>query len=581
MAQSENTVTWTTSNVPTTASLTLKLVNSGGSAVTGTTVTRTNNPKSYTFTLPSSATAGTYTYCISSILPAANDCSTAFTITAAPSIDTISLSPSASTVIILGSTLTIQWTYSGSISNIKINLLRNGVMDRTVVPSRTASTLSYQWNLPSTGLLVGTSVFSIQVQDASNSAITRTSSPRFSISAPPTLSVIVPLGTTQWLVGSASTVIWTSTGISGLVSIKLYRGSGTLIKTLSAGVSASAGSFTVTAGQTTDLVAGTNYVVQVRDTVTGSYADSSAQFQVVAAGSPAPAGTITVAIPTNNPCSAGGDACLLTWSYSFPNGGIPSKVKLTYSGASSGTITNEVNSNPSSYSWPILGNVPGGTYYIHVTSIGLTPIISSTSNSFSIVSGASITVTQPSVSTVWYSGQTVTVAWLGNQIGASGHLNNVNIELLKSGTSIQTLGTSVSSTASGGSKSDVVVPLNTEAGSSYTIRVTSTSNGVLYDDSEFFTVQDAPRITITSPIAESKWAKGSILSIRWNVMDVESIKIELINSQTNVLVQSIARPWITAPGNINQFNFQIPNKMNVGNYKIKLTSLTNSLIVGK
>jgi hypothetical protein len=576
-AASSNTVTWTSSNVAANTALTVKLVNSGGTAVALTTQSRTNTG-SYTFTLPNAATAGTYTYCVALAADAnVKDCSDSFSILAAPSIDTISTSPSASTVVILGSTLTVQWTYSGAITNVKIELLRNGAVDRVISLSTSASSRSFQWNVPSSGLAVGNSIFRIKVTDASSAAVTKTSTPNFSIEAPPTLAVIVPLSNTQWIAGSAGTVTWSSTGIAGQVSIKLYRGN-SLIKTLSSGIAASTGTFSVTTSQTTGLAAGTDYKVTVRDTTSGAYADSSASFQVVAAGAPPPAGVITPARPTNAPCSAGGSACVLTWTMNFGANSPPSTVIITHSGSASGTVVASVNANAGTYSWSIPAATVGGIYFYHIASIGLTPTISSTSPSFTITAEASVSVTQPNTNTVWNKGKTVTVSWIGAEIGSSGNLDTVNVILMdsKDGSTVATLGTSVSSTASGGSKTDIVVPTNAPEGTTYIVKVISSASATLFGVSASFTIRASPTIVMISPTVDTKWARGASLPIRWNAEGVGSIRIELLD-QNDAVVQTIATPWITAPGN-NKFDFDVPRKAVIGTgFTIKLTSLNDAL----
>ena len=79
-----------------------------------------------------------------------------------------------------------------------------------------------------------------------------------------------------------------------------------------------------------------------------------------------------------------------------------------------------------------------------------------------------------------------------------------------------------------------------------------------------------------SPTVDTKWARGASLPIRWNAEGVGSIRIELLD-QNDAVVQTIATPWITAPGN-NKFDFDVPRKAVIGTgFTIKLTSLNDAL----
>ena len=571
VAGTTNTVSWTDSNVPTSATITMKIQTPAGTVQTGTTIT-TPNDGTHPYQLPNSLSAGSYRICLSSPAPEiASDCSDTFTVNAAPSIDTVTHSPS--TIVILGSTLTISWDYSGAISNVQIILLRSGVFDRTIQNSVGANTNSFQWTVPSVGLTVGSNVFAIKVKSVADNALQRTSTGTFSISAPPSINVVVPTSSTQWTPGAAATVVWSSISISGTVSIKLYRGA-TFVSTLSQAVSASTGTYVGTVSN--GLSPGKDYRVEVRDTTTGAYADNSDNFEILAQGSPEPAGTIAVTAPTNT-CNAGG-SCLVRWSLSFA-AGAPTNVEITYSGASSGTVIASVTASGPTYSWNVPDSILAGSYFFHVTSVGLSPTVSGTSSSFTINGGASVSVTQPSSSDVWTKGRTVTVTWLGQNFASSGKLNEINIVLLNSaGITAATLGTAVPSSASGGSKTDILLPTaGISEGNGYTVKVISTSDAAVIGISASFRINTAATLSVSVPAANTKFSRGSILPIRWTVSGTTSdVMIELVDT-SGTQVQMIANPWTTSPGS-NAFNFDIPRLTTIASgYKIRITSTTDSM----
>ena len=576
-AGTTNAIEWANSNVPASTTVTLTLQTPAGSNVLPSVTT--NNDGSHSFALTQLLSAGSYRICISSPSPtAASDCSDTFSIIAAPSIVSVSHAPSST--VALGSTLTVSWATSGAINNVKITLLRNGNFDRTIKNSVAASTQLFQWTVPSAGLTTGENLFSVKVQDKSNSAIQKTSTGTFTISSAPSITVVGPSSSTQWTKGATASIIWSSTGITGTVSVKLYRDSLGEVGTLSSAAQASAGTLAVTTVQTSNLAVASDYYVQVRDTATGSIAGegpSNGRFEVLSAGSE-PAGTIAVDAPIS--CQAGGVACTVSWTPSFSSGGAPSKVLVKYAGASAGVIAAEVLFGTTTYAWSIPSSVAGGTFYVTVESIGISPTVIGTSSSFEILSGPSVKVSQPSESETWTTGRTVTVTWVGENLGSTGKLNNVNIALVDANGNVFSsplLGSSVTSSATGGSKADIVVPASVNAGSGYNVRVTSTTDATLFGISNSFTIAKSATLFVSSPAKSTRWSRGATVPLRWETSGtVESVRLELVDS-TGATVQIIANPWKTSLGK-NAFNFNIPKLTAIADeYRIKITSLSDAL----
>ena len=91
-------------------------------------------------------------------------------------------------------------------------------------------------------------------------------------------------------------------------------------------------------------------------------------------------------------------------------------------------------------------------------------------------------------------------------------------------------------------------------GTTYIVKVISSASATLFGVSASFTIRASPTIVMISPTVDTKWARGASLPIRWNAEGVGSIRIELLD-QNDAVVQTIATPWITAPGN-NKFDFE-------------------------
>ena len=427
-------------------------------------------------------------------------------------------------------------------------------------------------------------LFSIRVSDASHPDRNIVSDGRFTISRPPSIFVHTPMSSSQWTAGQPASVLWSSQGLSGSARIQLYRGTN-VVATLSSSIAFNTRSLAVTSSQTSGLVAGTNYKVEVRDATTGAVADESEMFEVLAS-SPAPPGSINVTKPAGS-CQANGSPCAVAWSMLFAGGSAaPGKVRITYSGgspATTGTVVSEVDATSANYAWSIPSSLAGGSYFVHLISIGITPKVVGTSSQFTIHSIASMMVTKPTTGDTWVMSKPAIVAWIGVNIGESSpSLDSVNMNLIDaSGTNVMSLGTNLNSSSVGGRKEGVVVPRSANVPSSdgYKVRVTSTIDSTLTADSQTFSITKAPTLTITSPSFSGSYFRGSMLPIRWTCFGPVSgeVKIEIVDSLNNI-VQTIAEPWTTASGK-NAFDFEVPPKLTLGfSYNIRITTLDQIFI---
>ena len=357
-----------------------------------------------------------------------------------------------------------------------------------------------------------------------------------------------------------------------------------MIKTLSTSIAVSTRSLTVTSSQTSGLIAGTNYKIEVRDTTTGAVADESETFEVLASTpSPAPPGSISVTKPAGS-CQANGSPCAVVWSMSFTGGrAAPSKVRITYSGGSpstTGTVISEVGATSANYAWSIPRSLAGGSYFFHVSSIGITPNVAGTSSQFTINAAASVMVVKPITGDSWVIGQPAVVSWIGVNIATS-DLDSVNINLVDaSGTHVLSLSVATTSSSSGGSKSNVTIPSSSHVtiGDGYKVRVTSTTDSTLTADSQTFFIAQPTIITLESPSAGGSYFRGSTMPIRWTSSGiVNDIRLQLVDSSENI-VQISAEPWTTAPGK-NAFDFEVPPQSTIASgYTIRITALDNAMI---
>jgi hypothetical protein len=136
-----------------------------------------------------------------------------------------------------GNKYTIRWTYAGTPgSYVKIELLKNGILNRTISPfalTGSGGNGSYSWTTPSTQ--TPGNDFRIRVTSTSKSSYTDTSNGNFSITAPPPPGIIVsvPNGNENWKAGSPYQIKWTYTGNPGsYVKIELLK-NGSFSRTIS------------------------------------------------------------------------------------------------------------------------------------------------------------------------------------------------------------------------------------------------------------------------------------------------------------------------------------------------------------
>jgi len=115
-------------------------------------------------------------------------------------------------------------------------------------------------------------------------------------------------------------------------------------------------------------------------------------------------------------------------------------------------------------------------------------------------------------------------------------------------------------------------------GSDYTVKVTSTTNGVYTDTSNGnFTIvgPPPPTITVTSPNGGETWSAGSLYQIKWTYTGNPGayVKIELLKG--GVLNRTISTMASIGSGGTASFNWTVPSTQTPGNdYTVRVTSTT-------
>lgn len=233
---STQTITW--SSVGISGNVKIELSRNGGSTYE-TLFADTANDGSQSWTVTGAATTQARIRISSLTNPAINDTSNAnFTISEPPPpVGITVITPNGGENWPVGSVQIIRWTSSGVSGNVKIRLSRDGGVTYTNLASNTANDGSFEWTV--TG--PATSQARIEVQSRNNSAIRDASDANFTISdtpppPPASITVLVPNGGETWRLGTVQTIQWSSTNVTGTVTISLSTNGGRNYTPLLSGV---------------------------------------------------------------------------------------------------------------------------------------------------------------------------------------------------------------------------------------------------------------------------------------------------------------------------------------------------------
>lgn len=273
--------------------------------------------------------------------------------------------------------------------------------------------------------------------------------------------------------------------------------------------------------------------------------------------------SITVNSPGTGDVYNPGDQFNILWGSQNVSGNV--KIDLYKGNNIIMSISNSTD-NDNQFSSNIPPNTAFGTdYRIRITSLD-NPTINDFGNNFTIEAGPSITVESPGSGDVFSPGNGITVTWSSNNISG-----NVKIELYRSTTFVSNL---ILSTPNDNVQSVLLPSSNVPTNNNYRIKITSITNGNVMDFGDVFTIQLAPSITVTNPGSSDVYSPGEAFTVDWNSANLSgNVKIELFNG-TN-----FNRVLTSNTANDGTANFTFLNTMTAGsNYRIKITSLTNSTI---
>lgn len=431
---------------------------------------------------------------------------------------------------IAGLTNNITWTSFG-VANVKIEYsTNNGTAWTTITASTSASSGSFAWVIPN----VASTNCLVRITDVSNSLITDVSDFVFTISYPPSVTVVSPNGGESWMAGTSKNITWTSIS-AGNLKIEYSINNGTSWITIATNLSSASGSYTWTVPNTTSA----NCLIKITDIINTVLTDRSNSVFTIT-----PPPSITVTSPNGGENWITGTTHNITWT-SFNVG----NVKLEYSLDNGATFTLITASVPSggAYSW-ITPNLASETCLIKITDT-TNPAVTDKSNAVFVISmQPSITVTSPNGGETWVGGSSSEITW------TSVNVTDVSIDFsIDNGVTFQTVVTSTPSTGS------YIWTIPNLPSTKCLIKISDKTNSTINDKSnEVFTVSQTPYITVLSPNGGEKWTAGTSHEIKWTAVSVTNIKIEYTEDNginylliaSDVSASSGVYQWIV-PGDIS------------------------------
>jgi ELWxxDGT repeat protein len=211
---SSSDITWTGSGISGDVKIEFS-ANSGGSWTE--IIASTENDGSHPWTVPSQVSDQCLIRVSESIGSLTDTSDAVFSIVPAPSITVTS--PDGGESWQVGSSHSITWTSAGIVGNVQIEYSTDNGGNWTDVITSTVNDGTHSWTVPD----AVSSECLIRIGEADGNPVD-TSDSLFSIVPVPAVTVTSPNGGEEWDIGATHDITWTAVGISGNVTIDLYKG---------------------------------------------------------------------------------------------------------------------------------------------------------------------------------------------------------------------------------------------------------------------------------------------------------------------------------------------------------------------
>ncbi len=375
---------------------------------------------------------------------------------------------------------------------------------------------------------------------------------------PSSITLLTPNGGETISIGDTVNVTWKSTELpaDSTVRISLYKGV-ELVSTLA--TVTNSGSYSWQVGERPE---GFDYSIRVTSTKSDMLKDNSDRPFMINKLAP-PETKITVTSPNGNENVTVGSTVNITWSSLTFDKDAHVRISLYKAGVQVSTIVADTY-NYGTYTWTVGDRETASDYKIRITSISKPTVYDESDLVFTITKPLppSITVQSPNGGEAWSIGDAVQIRWSTVSLPSTA---TVRISLYKAGVQVSTL---VDSYANVGVFNWNIADRPT--GSDYTVRVTSTSDTTIKDESNAtFTINPAPQpsITVTSPNGGETIKIGSTVPISWTSTRVSNnVRISLYKNGT--YVKTIA----SDVANNGSYSWTVGSETATSGYAIRVTS---------
>ncbi|MCX5702216.1 MAG: hypothetical protein NTW64_04485, partial [Candidatus Omnitrophica bacterium] len=385
----------------------------------------------------------------------------------------------------------ITWTRSGSVANVKLEYSTNGgtTYPNLIIASTPGAALSYPWTIPDA---IG-SQLKVRITDVDNSTVSDVSDANFIIKGSVTLTV--PNGGQNWVVGEGWNITWTRTGSFANVKIEYSTDGGTNYPyTIVVSTPASVLSYPWTIP---DAI-GTATKVRISDVNDSTVVDvSDSNFTIK--------GSLSLTAPNGGQTWIVGESKNITWTR---NGSIVN-VRLEYSKDGGSTYPYEIiASTPAaagSYPWAVADAIDTDIR-IKVSDAADSSVSDASDADFTIK--GSLTITSPNAGTeAWVVNSSHNITWT-----RTGTVANVKLEYsTDGGTSYPNL--IIASTPGADLSYPWAIPddLSTQV----RVKISNVADDTVNDTSDA-NFKIIGGFTLTSPNSGTeKWTVGTSHNITW------------------------------------------------------------------
>jgi hypothetical protein len=215
---------------------------------------------------------GVYNYTLGFI-----DTNVEFTYIVPPSLTTTT--PDSTSSWETGTTQSITWTSTGSLSDVKIELYRNDIYILEIVAS-TPNDGEFSWLIPT--ILSDSTQYQIKISDVADPATDDFSEDFEIFTSIDSLTVTTPDSLTAWEMGTSQDITWTSIGSIADVKIELYKDGVFEMEIIASTTNDGTYNWDIP----TDLEDGIDYQIKISDVSNSATYDESSNFAITSVDIP-------------------------------------------------------------------------------------------------------------------------------------------------------------------------------------------------------------------------------------------------------------------------------------------------------